>query len=47
MVFYRQTERNSIITPKHFVNTSNKYTQHVLIQMLTATRSLYLDIDGY
>ena len=45
MVFYRQIEWNRNITLKYFVKYVKKYSRYVPIKMLTATKSLYLDID--
>jgi len=47
MVFYRQTEyENNNITPKHRKIYLKMYTI-CTDKILNATKSLYLDIDGY
>jgi len=35
------------ITQKRFLKYVKKHTMYVAIQMLTAIKSLYSDIDGY
>ena len=47
MVFYHQTELNNNITLNDFVKYVKTIHKFVPIKMLTATKSLYSDIDGY
>ena len=47
MVFYRQTVKNNNITTKHILKYAKKYTRYVPIKMMTGTKSIYSNIDGY
>jgi len=47
MVFYRQIEFKKNITTKHILKYAKKYTRYVPIKMMTGTKSIYSDIDGY